>query len=203
MIKPLIGNDGNPSVASLALTDYLKPLLADSRNLQEVSIQLPFRLPGRLGRVAALNRAIVVMSVSAWEAYVEELVRESLNALRPPIPPLGLWPALNASIRGQLGRFNNPNTENVRMLLSDAIGLANISASWTWQNHTSAQTIQRLRVVMDLRHQIAHGVKPRPVVATSYASQLPDFLLRLGRCTDRAVQDHLVEVLGVANPWPL
>lgn len=66
------------------------------------------------------------MCTSAWEAYIEELVRESLDVLRPAAPPLGLWPALNASIRGQLGRFNTPNTENIRMLISDAIGLQDI-----------------------------------------------------------------------------
>ena len=52
--------------------------------------------------MAALNRAVIVTCVSAWEAYVEELVRESLTVLRPVALPLGPWPALNASIRGQL-----------------------------------------------------------------------------------------------------
>lgn len=142
------------------------------------------------------------MAVSAWEAYIEELVRESLNAVRPPTPPLGLWPALNATVRGQLGRFNTPNTENVRLLVSDAIGLADIQTAWVWQNCTAAQAVQRLAEVMTLRHQIAHGVNPRPLVATFYASQLPDFFRRLGRCTERAVRDHLNNVLGIGNPWP-
>src|SRR5438552_1355489 len=101
------------------------------------SSQLLFGIPGRLLRMAALNRAVVVTSVSAWEAYIEELVRESLNVLRPPAPPLGLWPALNATIRGQLGRFNTPNTENIRMLISDSVGLQDIQTSWAWQNCTS------------------------------------------------------------------
>src|SRR6266496_2927880 len=100
---------------------------------------MPVGLSGRAFRRAALNRAAVVLCISAWEAYIEELVRESLNVLRPAAPPLGVWPALNASVRGQLGRFHTPNMENVRMLLSDAIGLPNIQQSWTWQNCTSAQ----------------------------------------------------------------
>jgi hypothetical protein len=117
-----------------------------------------------------LNRAVVVTCVAAWEAYIEELLRESLNVLRPSAPPLGLWPALNASVRGQLGRFNTPNTENVRALISDALGLQDIQSTWAWQNCTSTQAVQRLAVTMTLRHQIAHGVNPRPVVATFYSS---------------------------------
>jgi hypothetical protein len=143
-----------------------------------------------------------VTCASAWEAYIEELVRESLNVLRPAAPPLGAWPVINAFVRGQLGRFNNPNTENIRMLISDALGLPEIQTSWAWQNCTSIQAVQRLTDAMTLRHQIAHGVNPRPVVATFYSRQLPDFFRRLGRCTDRAVRDHFANVLGIANPWP-
>lgn len=189
-------------MASNAFRGHLVPLLKDADHLYDTCGQLPLGIPWRLYRVAALNRAVIVTCASAWEAYIEELVREALNVLRPPAPPLGLWPALNASVRGQLGRFNNPNTENIRMLLSDAVGLQSIQTTWAWQNCTSAQAVQRLADAMTLRHEIAHGVNPRPVVATFYSSLLPDFFRRLGRCTDRAVRDHLVNVLGIANPWP-
>jgi len=189
-------------VASNAFTGHLVLLLRDADHLDDASSQLPLGIPGRPLRVAALNRGLVVICVSAWEAYIEELVRESLIAIRPAAPPLGLWPALNASVRGQLGRFNTPNTENIRMLISDAIGLHDIQNAWAWQNCSSAQAVQRLADAMSLRHRIAHGVNPRPVVATFYSSQLPDFFRRLGRCTDGAVRDHLVNTLGIANPWP-
>jgi hypothetical protein len=88
------------------------------------------------------------------------------------------------------------------MLISDAIGLQDIQATWAWQNCTPLQAAQRLADTMTLRHQIAHGVNPRPVVASFYSSQLPDFFRRLARCTDRALRDHFVHVLGIANPWP-
>lgn len=189
-------------MASNAFTGHLLPLLRDADHLYEAAGQLSVGIPGRPLRVAALNRAVVVTCASAWEAYIEELIRESLNVLRPAAPPLGLWPALNASVRGQLGRFNTPNTENIRMLVSDAVGLQDIHTFWAWQNCTSAQAVQRLAEAMNLRQQIAHGVNPRPLVATFYSSQLPVFFRRLGRCTDRAVRDHLEQVLGIVNPWP-
>jgi HEPN superfamily RiboL-PSP-like protein len=187
---------------SRALTGHLQALLDDADHVLEASRQLPTGIPGRPLRIAALNRAIVVTCASAWEAFIEELVREALSALRPPAPPLGLWPALNAIVRGQLGRFNTPNTENIRLLISDALGLPDVQNAWAWQNCTSAQAVQRLADAMTLRHQIAHGVNPRPVVTTLYSSQLPDLFRRLGRCTDRAVRDHFTDVLGIANPWP-
>src|SRR5262245_7081807 len=142
-------------MASNAFTGHLLHLLRDADHLYDAASQLPAGIPGRPLRVAALNRAVVVTCASAWEAYVEELVRESLNVLRPAAPPLGVWPAHSASIRGQLGRFNTPSAENVRMLISDATGLQDIRTSWSWQNCTSAQAVQRLTGAMALRHQIA------------------------------------------------
>ena len=189
-------------MASNAYTRHLLHLLGDADHLCDASTQLPVGVPGRPLRVAALNRAVVVVCVSAWESYIEELVRESLNVLRPAAPSLGLWPALNATVRGQLGRFNTLNTDNIRLLISDALGLQDVQTAWAWQNCTSDQAMQRLADAMSLRHQIAHGVNPRPVVATLYANQLPAFFRRLGHCTDRAVRDHFVNILGIANPWP-
>jgi len=188
---------------STALNDHLVPLLADAYDLDAAHRRLRTGRPGRQYRLAALNRAAVVTCISAWEAYIEELVRESLAALRPATSPLGSWPALNASVRGLLGRFHTPNADQVRQLLSDALGLPDIHLSWFWRNCTSTQAVQRLAFAMDLRHQIAHGVNPRPLVDNAYSSKLPVFFERLGACTDAAVRGHLVDVLGIANPWPL
>lgn len=188
---------------SPAFTNHLIPLLSDADTLFHATAQFPAGVPGRNSRVSAMNRAVVVMSVSAWEAFIEELIRVSLEALRPTTPNLGIWPALNASARSQLGRFNTPSSDNVRSLISDTLGLPDVRTSWVWQNCSSAQAVQRLGVAMSLRHQIAHGVNPRPIVETHYASRLPDFFRRLGRCTDATLRQYLVDVLGIPNPWPI
>ncbi|HEY8503266.1 MAG TPA: HEPN domain-containing protein [Gemmataceae bacterium] len=188
---------------SNAFTVHLNQLLRDADELDDAHSRLRTGTPGRQYGLAALNRAAVVMCVSAWEAYVEELVRESVLAMRPAAAPFGAWSAHNAAVLGQLGRFNNPNVENVRTLLSDAIGLRDVQQSWAWRNCTSDQAVQRLAVAMRLRHQIAHGVNPRPVIHNQYSSQLPEFFRRLGRATDQAVRNHLVSVIGIAHPRPL
>src|SRR5213595_3472808 len=135
-------------MASNALTGHLAPLLVDADHLFDTAYDIPIGGLERARRVATLNRAVVGACISAWEAYIEELVRESLYVLRPSAPPLGLWPALNATVRGQLGRFNNPNTDNIRLLISDALGLQDIQLPWAWQNCTSAQAVQRLANIM-------------------------------------------------------
>jgi hypothetical protein len=187
---------------STAFSVHLSELLLDADELDAAHTQLRTGSPGRQYGLASLNRAAVVMSVSAWESYVEELMRESVQVPQPPAPPLGAWPALNAYVSGLLGNFNTPNPVNVGRLIRNCLGLANVDHSWNWQNCTSAQAVQRLTDAMTYRHQIAHGVNPRPTIHNYYSSQLPDFFRRLARCTDNAVRNHLVNVHGVATPWP-
>jgi hypothetical protein len=188
---------------SRALTIHLEDLLEDAFDLDAAHLQLRTGRPGRQYGLAALNRSAVSACISAWESYVEELVRESLTAMRPPGPALGHWPALNASARSHLGRFHNPGTDQVRKLISDTIGLADVHHCWSWPGCTPEQAAQRLNQVLDLRHRISHGVHPRPAVNNSYSSGLPGFFRRLARCTDDAVRGYLVDVLGIANPWPV
>jgi len=187
---------------SSAFTDDLQQLLADAQELEEVHAKLRTGKPGRQFGLAALNRAEVVMCVSAWEAYLEQLVRESLQILRPPAPPHGVWQGLNAFVENQLARFNTPNRENVRALLQQTIGLPDIHLAWSWRNWTSQQAMDRLAEVMRDQHEIAHGVNPRPVIQHNYSSRLPTFFRRLARCTDNAVRNHLIHVHGIAHPWP-
>jgi len=186
---------------SQAFAIHLEQLLLDAEELDDAHARLKTGRRGRQYGLMALNRATVVICVSAWESYVEELVRESMATMRPAAGPLGPWPAHRASVLGHLGRFNNPNAENVRVLLSDAIGLADVHRSWRWSRTEPAQAVRRLAEVMKLRHEIAHGVSPRPVVYNQYSTELPDFFRRLARATDRAVRDHLVGTLGLQNPW--
>lgn len=189
-------------MSSNALTGHLIPLLSDAKDLDYAHVGLRTGKPGRPFGLSALNRAAVVMCLSAWEAYIEELVRESLQALRPAGPALGVWPIHNAWIRGQLGRFNTPSADNVRSILSDAIGLPDVRPSWYWSNCTAARAEQRLAYALRIRHEVAHGVNQRPAVDNQYSSQLPGFFRRLGDCTDAAVRNHLVVTHGVAHPWP-
>jgi hypothetical protein len=188
---------------SNAFTQHLLVLLEDADELIDAHVQLRTGSPGRQWGLGAINRAVVVLCVSAWEAYIEGVVIESINAIRP-LPPtaLGQWPALNASARSSIGRFNNPNVDNVRTLFSDSIGLPNITTYCLWRNCTIEHARDLLAEALRLRHEIAHGVSPRPVIQHGYASWLPLFFRRLGSRTDSGIRDYLVNSLALVNPWP-
>lgn len=189
-------------MSSIAFSVHLERLLLDAEELDDAHTELRTGNPGRQYGLASLNRAVVVMTISAWESYIEEIMRESVHALRPAGPALGAWPALNAHVMGLLGNFNTPNKSNVERLIRNCIGLADIHLSWNWQNCSNVQAVERLSDAMNYRHQIAHGVNPRPIIHNIYSSQLPQFFRRLARCTDTAVRNHLIGVHGLVAPWP-
>jgi hypothetical protein len=186
---------------SNAHDQYLLPLLNDAAEIEQAHQDLRTGLPGRQWGLGALNRAAVVMCLSAWEAYVEELVKESVISFRPANPANTLWQSINADARSQIGRFNTPNVENVRRLIADIIGLQDVTLNWHWHNTTVQQARNRLTDAINHRHHIAHGINPRPTIHNQYASRLPAFFRSIGSRTDRAVRDYLVNTLAVSNPW--
>jgi len=188
-------------MSSRAYTEYLEVLLADAKELDEAHKKLRTKARGRQWGLGALNRASVVMCVSAWESYLEEVLRESLEGIRPVAAPVGPWAALKAGSDGAIGRFNTPNAENTRKLFASCLGIADITNSWRWRHCDPVTARRKLNEAMTKRHEIAHGVNPRPIIHNNYSEWLPGFFRNLGRCTDRAVRGHLVAVLGVAPPW--
>ena len=80
--------------------------------------------------------------------------------------------------------------------------MPDIQQAWAWPGFTAPQARERLQQVMEYRHQIAHGVNPRPAVDTLFARNLPQFFRRLARATDGRVRQHLATDLGIPEPWP-
>ena len=171
------GSKGSPYCRQTHSVITWNSCFAMRKNWTKRTAQLRTGNPGRQYKLASLNRAVVIATVSAWESNVEQLVRESVFALRPAGPPFAdPWPALNAYVTGRLGRFNTPNQHNVEELIRSCLGLSNVHHTWTWRNCTSVQAVQRLDGAMDFRHRIAHGVNPRPTVHNLYSSKLPEFV---------------------------
>lgn len=185
---------------SAAFRDHLEILLADPAEVLEAHEKLRTKKKGRQWKLGALNRAALVLTVSAWEAYVEEIIREAVEAMKPTTGPVGPWSALKASALSAIGRFNNPNSQNVRQLVRDSLGLADVTATWAWKNTTPRRARDRLDEMLRDRHRIAHGVNPRPTIHNGPASRLPKLVRSLGSRTDAAIAQHL-STLGVTVNW--
>lgn len=185
---------------SRSFTERLNVVLTDATELLAAHARLRTGKRGRPWGLGALNRAVVVMCVAAWESYVEEVVKEYVEALRPTGLDVGPWPSLKASVDANVKRFNTPNAGNVRNLIASA-GVSDITVSWRWQNFTKARAIQSLDDLLKTRHETAHGQSPRPAVDLRYASWIPVFITRLAEKTDEALALNAAGLLGGRRPW--
>ena len=126
---------------------------------------------GRRHRQDAIHRAGVVLTVAAWQAYVEKVAIEALEQIELKIMrdqngvPTPAW--LRASFKFRkpavakaVGDLNTPNSQNVRRLLESSYGF-DPRPYWVWESprrNWDTQTFcDRTDAWLRIRHAIAHG----------------------------------------------
>lgn len=133
--------------------------MEDPQNLVAIHRELR-QGPGRRTREVALNRAIVMFSVGAWQAYVQDVVTKAYDLLAPPAgQPQGWYLVGRGQLELAIGRYNTPNAENTRDLLLH-VGFDPWPA-WTWREGpvrlAPVDVRNRLNRWLRVRHAIAHG----------------------------------------------
>lgn len=114
----------------------------------------------------ALNRAIVVLTVAAWQAYVQDITSEAIDLLKPAGPPMQQWNLTNAQVARAIQRFSTPNADNTGDLLL-FVGF-DPRPFWAWkvgqENLSPASACERMNRWLQVRHAIAHGHDALPDV---------------------------------------
>ena len=139
-------------------TDF-EAALADPRNISEIHRDLR-QGPGRRIREVALNRAMVVLTVAAWQAFLQDAARVASEILKPEQgEPQGGYRVLRALLLQNINTFSTPNAENTRDLLLH-VGFDPWPA-WHWVEgpvHLDPDHVRtRLNAWLRVRHAIAHG----------------------------------------------
>jgi hypothetical protein len=180
---------------------------------------------GRRHETDALHRAGVVLTVAAWQAYVEKIIEEALRAIDAdmanPAAPAPHWAVhtfqlRRAEIQKTIKKFNTPNDVNVRDIFQDSFSFAPWT-SWEWRvgprQWDSAETRRRTNTWVLVRHSIAHGFSLPPDVAwlqgengqarltLSLMKECRKHFAYLVDRTDRAFASHLANIHGIAPPW--
>lgn len=139
-------------------------------------------------RSSALKRAAVILSVTTWETYIEDIIRERFelrlkdqtspedfrSALclgaqvwlngNPAPPDILKWTgdAWKETVRWQLSqdlqKLNTPNTQNIRKLTKHYLG-DDLTAHWKWRGVSPSSAQQRLDELIKLRGEFAHRAR--------------------------------------------
>ena len=179
---------------------------------------------GRRYEQDALHRAGVVLTVAAWQAYVEKVIREALDLIdvqmRDPLAASPAWSIhifqlRRSAILNAVKKFNTPDDVKVRDLFQDSFDFSPWP-SWEWcqgrRQWNQSETRRRTNTWVLVRHSIAHGFElPGDVdwlqgdngqarLTLNLLNECRKHFVFLVQQTDRAFAAHLMVSHGVALP---
>lgn len=153
--------------------------------------------------------------VAAWDAYINELVRNFFTVTANPLDPK--FHAVHSIARDTaeraLEKFNTPNSENTRNLLIQNTGYDPIG-DWVWsaRSMSGLAVRQRLNEILRVRHSFAHGFAipayswtQTPTGKVRLTAKVIDdvdaFFRHLVAVTDLGMKQHIQTIYGIVVPW--
>ncbi|MCF7676477.1 MAG: hypothetical protein K9N23_21520 [Akkermansiaceae bacterium] len=140
-----------------------------------------------------LKRAGLVMALTAWETYVEDLIHEV--TIGRHLGDAGhAEKFMHARLQEELKRFHNPTSDKTRKLFLDYVGL-DVTQHWKWSNFVQSSSKETLDQLLSKRGDIVHRSKlpddggpskPHPVKREDLAKAIR-FLRGLVDATDKAL----------------
>ncbi|WP_195821699.1 HEPN domain-containing protein [Roseobacter sp. MH60115] len=124
---------------------------------------------GRRHRQDALHRSGVVLTVAAWQSYVEKVIAEAFHLvsdhMTDPASATPTWAIQSFNLRKAqaktlIKRFNTPDDVRVRDVFQDTMGF-NPWGSWEWRQGPrqwdAPEIRRRTNGWVRVRHSVAHG----------------------------------------------
>lgn len=149
-----------------AYESVFESALDDPRRLVALHRQIQQGRGRRSQELTSLNRAVIVVSIAAWQAYIEALTSTIIESLGPPADSTTpgttlrvVWEGRRTEVADLIQRYSTPNSSNtLRLLRSVAF---DPEPAWTWGvgggRLTRGQVKDRLDRWVRIRHSIAHG----------------------------------------------
>ncbi len=237
----------NPSVAKLEKTAMKQSLSSDiwifsampSQSQEQFAGQLELvnqlisvhgqvqQGRGRRHQQDAIHRAGVVMTVAAWQAYLEkislefiEVVENSLDhpadGIAPPDWAKLILQTRKTAAKQEIGRFNTPNCQNARSLLKNITGF-DPWPIWEWHQGPRQWNGHDTRIRTDawvrIRHTIAHGYElpadldfllgqnGQPRLTLNLLQECVKHFKHLVRLSDQGVSTFLADTHAIDTGW--
>ena len=166
-------------------------------------------------KIQVYYHAALTSYVAAWNAYIDNLVRNFYDVIADSANPKfdAIHTLAKGIVENALTRFNTPNWESTRNLLNQCTGYDPIN-DWggSQTNMNLEQVRQRLNEILRVRHSLAHGSdipaynwtqSPNGRVRlTSKAIQDTEaFFKNLVKVTDRGMKAYIESTYGLTSIW--
>lgn len=105
-----------------------------------------------------LKRAGLVMALTAWETFVEDLIHEVVMGGNPHTDAGHAERFMQARLQEELNRFHNPASGKTQKLFRDYAGV-DVTKQWKWPGYEPAAAKKKLDELLGIRGEIVHRSK--------------------------------------------
>ncbi|GAD91370.1 hypothetical protein VHA01S_087_00100 [Vibrio halioticoli NBRC 102217] len=142
-----------------------------------------------------LKRAALIMSLTAWETYVEDKVSEEVNLQSRVLQGSQLGDFIANSLEKELKFFHTPNSKKTKDIFERFLGI-DVTKYWSWPGYedpdrTRTKLNEWIKKRGDAVHRSVSDKQTSHLISKPEAEKCIKFLKSLVQVTDTAIsQNH-------------
>ncbi|WP_027858417.1 HEPN domain-containing protein [Marinobacterium jannaschii] len=114
---------------SVAYENFKISILDSERILEAYDLLNKERVGGR--EPEELKRAALIMTLTAWETYVEDRVTEEVDSRLRALDGSQIAEYMRKNLEKDLKFFHNPNSQKTKHIFQDFVGV-DVTQKWAW-----------------------------------------------------------------------
>jgi hypothetical protein len=138
-----------------------------------------------------LKRAALIMTLTAWETYVEDRVKEEVNARLRALDGSQIAAYVQKQLEKDLKTFHTPNSQKTKHFFDDFVG-TDVTANWSWANHDVEDVRAKLNGWIKKRGDAVHrsitDKQSSHLVSRDDMKKCVNFFKKLVEVTDQALE---------------
>lgn len=140
-----------------------------------------------------LKRAALIMSLTAWETYVEDRISEALNNQMRPLEGSRVGDIVISALEKELRYFHTPNTPKTRDLFKRYLDV-DVTGEWSWAGFEPKAAMAKLDEWIKKRGDAVHrsvtDKQAAHLVSRQDMAKCLNFFKSLVEATDRGLVGH-------------
>jgi len=141
-----------------------------------------------------LKRAALIMILTAWESYIEDMSDEMLNSKFGILKGSHVGNFIQDQLALRLTTFNNPDSQKTKKLFEEFFGI-DVTKKWEWNNYDPNQARNTLNKWIKRRSETLHrsqlDISTTHIVSRDELENCIHFFCAIVKATDHALSDDI------------
>ncbi|MCD8560598.1 MAG: hypothetical protein LRY75_17630 [Shewanella xiamenensis] len=172
---------------SVALNTF-KRAINDARALIECYDELNVKQESQA--LGALKRAALIMTMTAWETYVEDVATELFNNKFGALKGCQIGNFMEQQFSTRLKMFHNPDSAKTKQIFEEFFGI-DVTEHWKWSNYIPKQARETLNSWLKKRGDAVHRAQVEigtpQIIKRDEVDKCIRFITELVTATDKAL----------------